>query len=210
MRGQLFSTDFLASILVMTVMLGLFLHALELPAAMHPGAPRQAALLSQAALSGFQQMRLNVSLATQAGSLCPPGSLAHCLDLSGVPVARPDGNASMTLLTEAGVPLGPAHSVPSDVGQSGGGRYADVPAPEGPTLVFSSSDGSDPRTNGRPYELGFVSTDGVFERACLVLSAVDGFVLNAVCPADCRAVDAVDRYVDCGSRRCILSVRSCA
>ncbi len=50
---------------------------------------------------------------------------------------------------EDGVPLGPAHAPHSDIADEGGGRYSHW----GDSLLFSSSDNSDPRTNGRAYHV---------------------------------------------------------
>lgn len=63
-----------------------------------------------------------------------------------------DGTAprrSRTILEENGVALGPAHSVHEDIQRIGSGRYSHW---EG-DLLFSSSDNSDPRINGRTYEV---------------------------------------------------------
>src|SRR5216684_1006722 len=57
--------------------------------------------------------------------------------------------ASSLALLENGRPLGPPHSLHSEIRHRGGGRYShwvDV-------LYFSSSDGSDPRTNGYNYSM---------------------------------------------------------
>ena len=55
--------------------------------------------------------------------------------------------ASSLKLSEDGVTLGPAHSVHATIRTQGGGRFSHWYD----TLYFSSSDGSDPRTNGRQY-----------------------------------------------------------
>ncbi len=54
------------------------------------------------------------------------------------------------LLLEDGVPLGPAHSVHAHIREHGGGRYSHW---QRTRLYFSTSDGSDPRTNERLYEV---------------------------------------------------------
>lgn len=59
-------------------------------------------------------------------------------------------NRSGLLLFEDGVALGPARSVHSDIRARGGGRYSHWTRT---MLYFSSSDGSDPRTNERLYEV---------------------------------------------------------
>lgn len=55
--------------------------------------------------------------------------------------------ASQLILYEDGHPLGPAHSMHADIAAFGEGRYSHWRG----TIVFSSSDNSDPRTNGRTY-----------------------------------------------------------
>lgn len=60
---------------------------------------------------------------------------------------RPDG--SWLTVFEDGRPLGPAHSLHSDIRAKGGGRFSHW----GQSLLFSSSDGSDPRLNGRAYSV---------------------------------------------------------
>jgi hypothetical protein len=57
--------------------------------------------------------------------------------------------ASRLRLYEDGRPLGPAHSAHSDIRSLGQGRFSHW----GPTVYFSTSDNSDPRTNGRRYSV---------------------------------------------------------
>ncbi|UVO39197.1 glycosyltransferase [Bradyrhizobium arachidis] len=54
---------------------------------------------------------------------------------------------SMLRLFEDGKELGPAHSAHADIARLGGGRFSHW----GRNLMFSSSDGQDPRHNGRRY-----------------------------------------------------------
>ncbi|GEM_PF-3912100 len=68
---------------------------------------------------------------------------AECGDSTG------DQRHSRWVLLEDDVPLGPAHSLHADVEAKGGGRYSHWVD----SVIFSSSDGSDPRTNGRQYVL---------------------------------------------------------
>jgi Macrocin-O-methyltransferase (TylF) len=56
---------------------------------------------------------------------------------------------------EDGFELGPAHSLHDDITAHGGGRFSHW----GRWLMFSSSDGSDPRTNGRAYRMLYVLQD---------------------------------------------------
>ena len=59
-------------------------------------------------------------------------------------------NHSGLLLFEDGAPLGPAHMPHADIRRLGGGRYSHWTRV---FLYFSSSDGTDPRTNERVYEV---------------------------------------------------------
>ncbi|MHB8974079.1 MAG: hypothetical protein ACYC3X_27905 [Pirellulaceae bacterium] len=65
------------------------------------------------------------------------------------------GTQSFLRLLEEGRELGPAHSMHQTIRESGGGTYShwagDARA-EKQILYFSSSDNSDPRTNGKKYE----------------------------------------------------------
>lgn len=76
--------------------------------------------------------------------------------VAGLLVARADDNArpgeSRVVLLEGKTELGPAHASHDDVRRLGGGRFSHwrVKAQKG-VLVFSSSDNSDPRENGRVY-----------------------------------------------------------
>lgn len=60
------------------------------------------------------------------------------------------GNRSMLVLLEDGKPLGPARSAHADIRTQGGGRYSHWTRA---SLYFSTSDNSDPRTNGRTYSV---------------------------------------------------------
>src|SRR5205085_2428330 len=58
-------------------------------------------------------------------------------------------HASPFVLYENDQELGPAHALHDAIRQSGGGAYSHW----GDLLYFSTSDASDPRTNGRTYRL---------------------------------------------------------
>ena len=60
-----------------------------------------------------------------------------------------DPERSRWELLEDGRPLGPAHVAQPTIVKFGAGRYAHV----GAELLFSSSDGTSPRDNGRSYVL---------------------------------------------------------
>ena len=57
---------------------------------------------------------------------------------------------------ENGKPLGPSHSPHSVIRERGNGRYSHW----GNAIIFSASDGSDPRTNGRVYSIASPTTTG--------------------------------------------------
>ncbi|CAN5248936.1 hypothetical protein BH09PSE2_BH09PSE2_02130 [soil metagenome] len=63
---------------------------------------------------------------------------------------------SPLMLFEDGEPLGPAHSGHADIEAHGGGRISHW----GEGLYFSTSDGSDPNTNGRSYGIGRATPGG--------------------------------------------------
>jgi|GEM_PF-1785751 len=67
-------------------------------------------------------------------------------------VAGPYLPNSPVVIYEDGKPLGPAHSTPhSDIGAFGHGRFSHWGSGSASILVFSSSDNTDPQTNGRSY-----------------------------------------------------------
>ena len=72
-----------------------------------------------------------------------------------------DSEASSLSVTENGTPLGPAHSVHADIRAQGLGRYSHW----GRLLYFSTSDNTDPRTNGRQY---FASGNFRLSRSILI------------------------------------------
>lgn len=84
---------------------------------------------------------------------CIHAEIGHCY-IAGMDFGeegdRVTGNRSLLLLFEDGKPLGPPRSVHADIRNEGGGRYSHWTR-EG--LYFSASDNSDPRNNGRRYEV---------------------------------------------------------
>ena len=72
-----------------------------------------------------------------------------------LPAGLPEGDRGESdetgtlLLCEDHLPLGPAHASPERIAEAGRGRYGQW----GRLLLFSSSDGTDPRRNGRRYVL---------------------------------------------------------
>ncbi len=79
----------------------------------------------------------------------PDKGHAYLMDIPSSLVSDIPGaeNRSHLALFEDGVPLGPAHQRHELIRSSGGGRYSHL----NKRLVFSTSDGSDPNTNGRRY-----------------------------------------------------------
>ncbi len=73
-----------------------------------------------------------------------------------VPVKFIDGELNAARLYEDDKLLGPANSVEQEIIDKGAGRFAllrDAWNYRGPALMFSTSDNTDPNTNGRKYHL---------------------------------------------------------
>lgn len=75
----------------------------------------------------------------------PHGLPAMVLGLD--PDANDSPSASRLGVRENGIKMGPPHSMHADVALNGGGRFSHW----GPELIFSSSDNTNPATNGRVY-----------------------------------------------------------
>jgi hypothetical protein len=76
------------------------------------------------------------------------------------------GNTTSNLqLRENGQLLGPAHSLHSDIRQNGQGRYSHWRG----SLLFSASDSSDPRVNGRTYSVSAKASVHPFVLAAVAL-----------------------------------------
>lgn len=75
-----------------------------------------------------------------------PGGYPRIPDSTAVP------SASHLELFENGQALGPAHSLHDDIRKLGNGRYSDWT--DG-NIIFSASDNSDPRRNGRSYAVRY-------------------------------------------------------
>ncbi len=88
---------------------------------------------------------------------------------------------SQLTLYESGIRLGPSHSLHADIGTFGSGSYSHW----GKVLYFSSSDGSDPRTNARVYTV----TAPTEPDARLLVFAILAATLGALCsPAPRRLI----------------------
>jgi len=84
---------------------------------------------------------------------CMHAEQGHCYIASmdfGEEGDKLTGNRSMLVLWEDGKPLGPPRSVHADIRENGGGRFSHWTRE---TLYFSASDNTNPRTNGRRYEV---------------------------------------------------------
>jgi len=74
-------------------------------------------------------------------------------------LTEPDNNSfprrSRLIVVENGKLLGPAHAAHVEIRTEGAGRYSHWEGdPPSPYLLFSTSDNSDPRSNGRLYHVG--------------------------------------------------------
>ena len=67
--------------------------------------------------------------------------------LSNLADAPDAPDRSPVVLYEDGKPLGPAHTLHADISKLGHGRFSHW----GSIIIFSTSDNSDPSTNGRDY-----------------------------------------------------------
>ena len=80
-----------------------------------------------------------------AWRIVKPNYLPEAL-IAGDDLANPQ--SSPLQVYEQGRPIGPAHALHQDIEQAGAGRFSHWTS----TLIFSASDNTDPRTNGRTYE----------------------------------------------------------
>jgi lipopolysaccharide transport system ATP-binding protein len=94
--------------------------------------------------------QLNVELALDPDKVMPDGGVAWKIDLLSFPIAG-DSHSNFTqskaIVFEDGKKLGPPHALHETIRQHGMGAYSHW----GTYLYFSSSDNSDPRSNGRAY-----------------------------------------------------------
>ena len=101
--------------------------------------------------------------------LKPPADVAErvrrlLLDVEG---DRPDRAESTLRLWENGVLLGPPHAEHAAISAAGAGAYSHW----FDSLFFSASDGSDPRTNGRRYQVAWVAAPRPVVTVALWLAA---------------------------------------
>ncbi len=226
MRGQLFSTDFLVSVLLITVTLGLFVHSTEFSLAAFPSEDPDAALFSSALLGQVRTLALDPARISQSGCNGQASGKAWCYPLlptDGAVASRfydsdADPGGSLSVVLEDGVPLGPAHAAAVDVQSTGSGLFSDrFDATSGVHyLLFSSSDGTSPASNGKSYSLAYVLVPpGNSRSGFCVHESVSGTpdrVVQDNCgtQSTCPAVSAVERRLSCGTARCVFSVRICS
>lgn len=110
--------------------------------------------------------------------------------------ARPDDSEhptrSRVILLEDGKPLGPSHSIHADIADVGRGRFSHW----GDAIIFSSSDGADPRTSGRIYtaRAPFAMPGWLhFLAAAAAISLAVMLRAGQMVARGWRAVDRVDR-----------------
>jgi hypothetical protein len=100
---------------------------------------------------------INVLETLSPASIASDGDFAFVVPIGPPPLfaTRPDGSGepavSQLRLFESGQELGPAHALGTTVKGSGRGAFSHWAS----HVYFSSSDGSDPRTNGRRYTVRF-------------------------------------------------------
>jgi hypothetical protein len=104
----------------------------------------------QNARNYWDQYRASIPLLTLSGPFAHRGGQAYTIDLpehvdTADDVQHP--RRSRLMLFEDGQPVGFAHQTHADIVKHGGGRYSHWQQ----SLIFSSTDGTDPNTNGRRY-----------------------------------------------------------
>jgi hypothetical protein len=107
------------------------------------------------------------------------------------------GNASQLMLFEDGKQLGPPHALHADIREKGEGRYSHWTR-EG--LYMSASDNSDPRTNGRIYEVASTHPHSALGGMAELPSTEHEHVEQVSAP---RAEYAIGNYSPCGIR-CVV------
>jgi hypothetical protein len=82
-------------------------------------------------------------------------------------------------ILEDGKSLGPPHSFHSEIWDKGAGRYSHWGNASGSAVVFSASDNSDPRANGRRYELVVQPAFSALLVGVLLVAALTSSILLA-------------------------------
>lgn len=111
----------------------------------------------------WEQVPLNVEDATHRGGY------SYEIPLGIDWMDRRDLGESPAVIYEDGVPLKYPNTPPFSVDRRGKGRFTI----EGGNLILSSSDNSDPRNNGRHYEIYWPTPiDPLFQMVCYILAAI--------------------------------------
>lgn len=228
-RGQLFTTDFLTSVLVITVALGLFVHSMEFSVRSFPDSSSLAPALSSALLGQRHLLTLDPARMSQSATECrgKADALAWCYPLlasDGSIASRyydsdatPSGSLSMVF--ENGVPLGPAHASAAAVQTLGNGSFSDFfdSASGQHYLLFSSGNGTAPNVEWQSYVLEYRTVPIGLDRASgafCVSESISGAPARTIqdnCASlqTCPVRSSSDRLVACGTARCTFSVRVC-
>jgi arylsulfatase A-like enzyme len=153
-------------------------HAAATPAGPAPGAgaPASATAAPQAG-AGVASQELAPPFAAWEGFACTAALPAEW------PSDTVDRQDSQLVLLEDGRPLGPPHAPHADIRARGAGAYSHWKG----TLIFSSSDGSDPSTNGRRYVAEYRGPTGLGRGRYAPLALRDPF---ASLPAGSTALTA--------------------
>lgn len=101
-----------------------------------------------------------------------PVKIPSIMGLSVTPDDTSPPPASNLRVYEDGKLLGPAHSIHQEVSDLGEGRFSYWRVPGQNILVFSASDNSDPRTNGKTYAIRGIYTTPGFVLVLLLLPLV--------------------------------------
>jgi len=95
------------------------------------------------------RMRQQFPVAAQAAQPSGHGPYSYSVSMGIERLSQPETFASPAVLLEDGHVLGPGNILHAKIGAKGGGRFSWWKG----SLIFSTSDNSDPRTNGRKYVL---------------------------------------------------------
>ncbi len=101
---------------------------------------------------------------------------------------------SKLMLYEDGRPLGPAHSYHTNIGNTGKGQFSHWDN----YLLFSSSDNSDPRTNGRKYSLACVEKQDIHQEKSGKIKRLleEGKLVEANKIMEFLPIDEVESFLD--------------
>lgn len=218
-RGQVFTIDFLAAVLVLTVLLGVYLHAVEFAGKPRPEPTMSAALLSQGLTTGRKEMALDNLKFVKDGMGCSADGNDYCYELEPHVADAPTATSplshrtsSLTILLEDGKPLGPAHSEPAKIKTEGKGRYADATNGNKRYLMMSSSQNTDPKTNNKKYALITYNTPAFdVPEFCATQTESGKTITNGCLSYDYGkcTVETASRVFKCGEKQCLLRINVC-